>query len=76
MKKIKTLYPSILYDVYYYICLYEFEDVKAVNPYYYDIIRKQIKRQPIIDDEEILQKRKEKAWLYNEAELSKIIFPF
>ena len=68
----KTLYPSILYDVYYYISRYEFSDIKIINPNYYDIIEKQIKKLPMIDDEEMNTKRKKNEYLYNDDKLNKV----
>mmetsp|Transcript_28165 Transcript_28165/g.32270 ORF Transcript_28165/g.32270 Transcript_28165/m.32270 type:complete len:282 (-) Transcript_28165:12-857(-) len=73
IKGIKTLYPSLMYEVFYYLCLYEFPDIKVFNKNYYDIIRKQIKGEPIVNDKKILESRKAEAWLYDEDELQKVI---
>ncbi|CAI2385018.1 unnamed protein product [Moneuplotes crassus] len=73
MQKVKTVYPSILYDVYYYVCLYEFEDIKIINPDYYTLIRKQIAKLPMIDDQELIKKRSEVDYLYNDARLKELI---
>ena len=72
MKSVKTLYPSILYDVYYYVALYEFKDIKAINPNYYDIIEKQIKKLPMIDDEEMNKRRAKFDFLYDDEKLDKV----
>lgn len=73
MKSVKTVYPSILYDVYFYIWRYEFKDIKYVNPNYYDIIQKQIDKKPMIDDNKLLEERLKLDYLYNDAKLKKVI---
>ena len=72
LKSQRTLYPSILYDVYYYVALYEFKDVKKINSNYYEIIKKQIKQLPMISDEELSMKRDKFAYLYNNEKLEKV----
>lgn len=76
MKTVRTIYPSILYDVYYYVCLYEFKDIKIINPEYYSLIKKQIHKLPMIEDEELINKRKELDYLYNDKKLKKVFMNF
>ncbi|CAI2380988.1 unnamed protein product [Moneuplotes crassus] len=73
MKNVRTIYPSILYDVYYYVCLYEFKDIKIINPEYYSLIKKQIHKLPMIEDQELINKREELDYLYNDNKLKKLI---
>lgn len=40
-----------------------------MNPEYYDILRKQINKQPIMSDQNILNERKKEEYLYNPAAL-------
>ena len=75
MKKIEdieTIYPSLFYDVYYYICRYEFDDIKLINKKYYDIVRKQINKETMITDQDVLQERKKTEWLYDDIKLRKV----
>ncbi|CAI2361138.1 unnamed protein product [Moneuplotes crassus] len=67
-------YPEIIYDIFYVVCKYKFTKSKEKNePNYYNLLRKEINKVPIISDKKTLDLRKKVGWRYDEEEISKKI---